>query len=252
MKIKTIIVEDEINARKALENMLLFYCPEVEVAGYAATIEEGVELINRVSPDLLLLDIQIKDGTSFDILKKIKKKNLKIIFITAHDQYALKAIKLSAMDYLLKPVSPSELKKAVDKVIKALDDEEHLKLQIETTIENFGHVNQNKKIILNTNQSVFVVEIKHLIRCESNENYTNIYVEGGKQILISKTLKDFEEMLTPYGFFRVHQSHLINLQFVESFEKKGSGKVRLSTGDKVPVSSRRKEDFLKVLRAFSG
>jgi len=250
MKIKTVIIEDEINARKALENLLAFYNPEIDVVGSAESVNDGVDLIETLSPKLLLMDIEIIGGTGFDILKRIKKRNIKIIFITAFDQYALQAIKLSAIDYLLKPVKPNELRKAITKVHNELEDEEYLKLQFETTLENFNNKNQNQKIILNTNQSVFVIEIKKLVRCQSLENYTSVFVEDKKAIIISKTLKEFEAMLTPYGFFRIHQSHLINMHFIESFEKKGKSYVRLSTGDTVPVSSRKKDEFLKALKSF--
>jgi len=251
MKIKTIIIEDEINARKALENMLSFYCPEIEIVGHANSVKEGVALIENTIPDLLLLDVHLPDGTGFDLLKKIKKKDFKIVFVTAYDQYALKAIKLSALDYLLKPVKPDELRLAISKVQQVLENEEQINLQIETCIDNFNNVSQDKKLILNTNENVFVVEIKQLVRCEASENYTNIFIEGKNKIMISKTLKEFEEMLSVYGFFRVHQSHLINLQYVDYYEKKGSGNVRLKTGESIPVSVRKKESFLKALKSIS-
>jgi two-component system LytT family response regulator len=251
MNIKTIIIEDEVNARKALINMLSFYCPEVEIAGHAASVKEGIALIEKTSPNLLLLDVHLPDGTGFDLVKKIKKKDFKIVFITAYDQYALKAIKLSALDYLLKPVKPDELRLAISKVQEAIESEERINLQIDTCIDNFSKASQDKKIILNTIDNLFVIEVKHLIRCEASENYTNIFIEGKNKIMISKTLKEFEEMLSAYGFFRIHQSHLINLQYVDSYEKKGGGNVRLKTGERVPVSTRRKENFLKVLKSIS-
>jgi two-component system LytT family response regulator len=250
MKIKAVIVEDESNARKALENMLDFYCHEIEIAGWAESVNKASELINNVSPQLLFLDVQIKGGTSFDVLKKLEKKDVKIIFVTAYDQYAIRAIKLSAVDYLLKPLKPDELKKAVSKAVKALEDEEHLRLQFETTLENISNIDKDKKIILNTNKSVYVIKISDLIRCESCENYTYVHVRGKNKIMISKTLKEFEEMLTSYGFFRVHQSHLVNMQFVDHYLKKGIGKVHLQTGDEIPVSTRKKDEFLRFLKAF--
>jgi len=250
MKIETIIIEDEVNARKALENMLSFYFPEIEIIGHAASVKDGVTLIKQSNPHLLLLDVHLEDGTGFDLVKKLPKKDFKIVFVTAYDMYALKAIKLSALDYLLKPVKPSELRKAIGKVKKVLENEEIMSLQIDTCIENLNNVNQENKIILNTNNNVFVIEIMKLVRCEANENYTNVYVAGRNKILISKTLKDFEEMLSAYGFFRTHQSHLINLQYVDYYEKRGGGKVHLKTGEVIPVSLRRKEGFLNALKTF--
>ena len=251
MEIKTIIIEDETNARKALENMLTFYAPDVTILGHSDSVAEGVPLIESHNPDLLLLDVHLSDGTGFDLLKKLKKKNLKIVFVTAFDKYALPAIKLSAIDYLLKPVKPDELRKALSKVRNALEDEEQADLQIETVIENFNGNNQNKKIILNTNTNIYVIEIKDLVHCESVGNYTTVCIKEKKDIMISKTLKDFEEMLAPFGFFRIHQSHLINMDYVETYEKKGGGRVKLKTGEVLAVSSRKKDNFIKAIQAYS-
>ncbi len=251
MKIKTIIVEDEINARKALVNMLNFYSKDMEIAGEARNVKEGIELIKNNNPDLVLLDVRLPDGTGFDVIEKLKKYNFKLVFITAYNEYALRAIKLSALDYLLKPVKPDELRRAIEKVREAIEHDERLNLQIETCIENVKNHNRNKKIILNTSDNIHIVETSKLIRCEASENYTNIFIEGKNRIIVAKTLKDFEEMLVPYGFFRVHQSHLINMQFVDSFEKKAGGNAVLKEGTRVPVSSRRKEGFLKALASSS-
>lgn len=251
MKINTVIIEDEVNARKALENMLSFYCPDVQLINTASSVAEGLELLNKTHPDLLILDIHLPDGSGFDLLDKLRRKNFKLVFTTAYDQYALKAIKLSALDYLLKPVQPRELRQAVSRVREVLESEEQISLQIDTCIHNFNQLNQDKKIILNTADNVFVVEVKQIIHCEANENYTNIYLLGKEKITISKTLKEFEEMLSVYGFFRIHQSHLVNLEFVASVEKKGNGNVRLKTGERLPVSQRKKQPFLQLLRSIT-
>ncbi|MBN2638156.1 MAG: response regulator transcription factor [Bacteroidales bacterium] len=251
MKISTVIIEDEINARKALSNMLSFYCQEVEVKGMASSVTDGLKLLHDEQPDLLLLDIHLMDGTGFDLLKKLKKKDFKFVFTTAYDQYALKALKLSALDYLLKPIQPKELRIAIDKVKQALENDEQLNLQIDTCIHNFSQMNQDKKIILNTNDNVYVVEIKKLVHCEADENYCNIYVTGKDRIVISKPLKEVEEMLGGFGFYRVHQSHLINMSYIESVDKKGSGYVILSTGDRIPISQRKKQTFLQILKTLT-
>jgi len=248
MTIKTFIVEDEVNARKALMNMLSFYCEDIELAGFSDNIADSVAQIEKVKPHLLLLDVRLPDGTGFDLVKKLKYKDFKLVFVTAYDEYALRAIKLSAIDYLLKPVKPDELRTAINKVGLALETDERLSLQLDTAIENFNPANQNKKIILNTSDSVHIIEIASLIRCESSENYTMIYIEGKSRIVIAKTLKEFEEMLGVYGFFRVHQSHLVNLQYVNSYDKKGGGVIILKNDERIPLSTRRKEGFLKALR----
>lgn len=250
MAIKTIIVEDEVNARKALVNMLEFYEKDVEVIGQAINVEEGIELIKNKQPDLVLLDVRLPDGTGFDLIAKLKKYDFKLVFVTAYNEYALKAIKLSALDYLLKPVKPNELNRALDKVRAAIENEEQLKVKYETAIENFSKPAPKRKIILNTVDSMYVLEVSGIIRCEASENYTSVYAKGKDRIMLAKTLKDFEEMLVPFGFFRVHQSHLVNLQYVDTYEKRGSGRVLLKNGEKIPVSTRRKEGFLRALEAF--
>ncbi|MCF8234423.1 MAG: LytTR family DNA-binding domain-containing protein [Bacteroidales bacterium] len=250
MAIKTIIVEDEVNARKALVNMLEFYEKDVEIIGQAKNLEEGIELIKNNQPDLVLLDVRLPDGTGFDLISKLKKYSFKLVFVTAYNEYALKAIKLSALDYLLKPVKPNELNRALDKVREAVENEEQLKVKYETAIENFSKPAPKRKIILNTVDSMYVLEVSGIIRCEASENYTSVYAKDKGRIMLAKTLKDFEEMLVPFGFFRVHQSHLVNLQYVDTYEKRGSGRVLLKNGEKIPVSTRRKEGFLRALEAI--
>ncbi len=251
MKINAVIIEDELNARKALENMLAIYSPDVEVIGTAESVKEGVKLLKEAAPDLVFLDVQLTDGTGFDLLNKISNRNFKLVFTTAHDQYALKAIKLSALDYLLKPLKPKEIRQAVSKVRAALEDEEQLSLQIDTCVHNFNNIDQEKKLILNTSDRIFVVEVKNLVHCEASDNYTDIYILGDKKITTSKTLKTFEELLSAYGFFRIHQSHLINMRYVESVEKKGNGMVLLSTGERLPVSLRKKQLFIQALNSIT-
>ncbi len=249
MKIRTIIVEDEVNARKAMENMLDFYFSSIEIVGTAGNVADGVKLIKKELPDLLFLDVHLPDGTGFDLIKKVADLDFNLVFVTAHNEYALKAIKLSALDYILKPVSPKELNSAIIKVQKALENKEQINLQLETCVENVKENNQQKKIILNTSDSVFVVELEKLVRCEASENYTLIIVDGKEKIMMAKTLKEFEEMLSGYGFFRTHQSHLINLNYVETFDKSNNN-ILLKTGENVVVSTRKKESFLKALQNF--
>lgn len=249
MEIKSIIIEDEMNARSALKNMLDYHCPEISIVGEAGTVKEAVDVIKSVESDLLFLDVNLPDGTSFDILKKIKREKSKIVFITAHDEYALQAIKMCALDYLLKPVKPDDLRAALNKVKQAIENEERYNLNIDTCIDNYRESGQQKKIILNTAENMFVLEIKNIIRCEASENYSTLHLVDEKPIMVAKTLKEFEEMLSPFGFFRLHQSHLVNLRFVSAYEKKSGGHARLHDGQRLPVSKRRKEGFLKALEA---
>ena len=248
MKIKAIIVDDEENARKALLNMLEFYCQDIEIAGIAENITAAFDLIQKTTPELVFLDIQMPDGNGFELLKKFKKIPFKVIFVTAFDQFALRAIKLSAVDYLLKPVSPRDLIKSTNKVMDELAKEERLAQKLEALEENMDTSQQAKKIILNTSTNMHVLKLEDIIRCEADENYTRVMTNDGKVVMVAKTIKEFDEMLTPYGFCRIHQSHLINLNHVITYEKGSSGMVVLSSNEKVPVSGRRKEFFLSALQ----
>lgn len=247
MSIKALVVDDEENSRKALLNMLQYYCKDIDVIGQAENITGAYEMINEYNPDVVFLDIQMPGGNGFELLKKFKPIPFKVIFVTAYDHFALRAIKLSAVDYLLKPVSPKELIRSVGKLEKQMDVEDMFDKQIETLEDNMQSDRQVKKIILNTSTTMHVIKINEVIRCEADENYTRVITEDGKAVLVAKTLKDFDEMLSPFGFCRIHQSHLINLSHVITFEK-SVGIVILTTKERVPVSSRRKEFFLAALQ----
>ncbi|MBG0782488.1 MAG: response regulator transcription factor [Bacteroidales bacterium] len=249
MSIKALIVDDEENSRKALLNMLQYYCKDIEVIGQAENIANAYELINMHKPDVVFLDIQMPGGNGFELLKKFKPIPFKVIFVTAFDHFALRAIKLSAVDYLLKPVSPKELIRAVSKLEKQMDVEDLFDKQMEALEDNMQPERQEKKIILNTSTTMHVIKINEVIRCEADENYTHVIKEDGKAVLVAKTLKEFDEMLSPFGFCRIHQSHLVNLSHVLTFEK-SSGIVILTTKERIPVSSRRKEFFLSALQHY--
>lgn len=244
--IKTLIIDDESNARQAIRNMLSIYCKEVRVVGEAEGVISGVIAIAKMEPDLVLLDVEMPDGTGFDLLRKLNEIDFAVIFITAHEQYALQAIKFSALDYILKPVKPDELVAAVERAVKSR--KEDLILKLKSYAENTEEKNRPpRKIVLNTATNVYVINVEEILRCESDENYTKIYFLDREKIIISKTLKEFEELLSPYGFFRVHQSHVINMAYVESYAKGLGGAVVMKNKERVPVSSRRKETFLKLL-----
>jgi len=248
MKIKALIVDDEESARKALANMLEYYCKEIEVVGTAANISEAYDQIKTLNPAVVFLDIQMPGGSGFDLLRKYRQIPFKVIFVTAYDQFALRALKLSAIDYLLKPLSPRELIKAVEKLGQQLEVEERFDQQLSALEDNMKTERQQKKIILNTSGNMYVLRVDDVIRCEADENYTRIIDLKGKAILVAKTLKEFDEMLSPLGFCRIHQSHLINLDHVLSYEKGAGGMVILSNKERIPVSGRRREFFLNDLR----
>ncbi|PLX10010.1 MAG: DNA-binding response regulator [Marinilabiliales bacterium] len=245
---RTVIIDDEPNARQVIANILDLYCKEVEVVGQAENVKSGIELIQKQKPDLVLLDIQMPDGSGFDLLKKIEKIDFNFIFITAHEQYAIKAIKLSALDYVLKPINANELIDAIEKAELNPYNHNDAVSKLDNYHANLKSANPDKRISINTTDSVYSIKIKEITYCMSDKNYTELHMKDNSKLLISKTLKDFEILLSEYGFFRVHQSYLVNMRYVTRFAKLGlGGNVILDDGTKIPVSSRKRDGFLRYM-----
>jgi len=247
MKIKAALIDDEIGAREAIAHLLEMYCPQVDLVAEAASVQEGITMLTAAQPEVLLLDIKMNDGTGFDLLEQLPDLECLVIFITAYDQYALQALKCSAVDYLLKPIDPHELTQAFEKATKALSLTQQ-RLKIDTLRDN---VNWNsRKVILTTQESIHVVSVDDIIRCEATSNYTQFYLTNNRRLLVSQTLKEYEDLLQPYPFYRLHHTHLINLRHLERYNKKDGGFVIMSDQSTVPVSVRRKEQLLQLLKAI--
>lgn len=246
--IKALIVDDEKKSRETLKGLINRYCQDdVEVIGEADGFRTGLEAVKELKPEVLFLDIQMPDGSGFKVLEKLDEINFEIIFTTAYDQFAIKAIKYSALDYLLKPIVPAELKNAVDKV-KQKKQDGTINKSIKVLLENIKEPkSESKKIILSTAEGMHIIDVKDIIRCESDDYYTRFFFKDGKTLLVSKTLKEHEELLSEHQFIRPHKSHLINLRYVKSFMKNDGGYIVLNTGDKIPVSRRKREKILQVL-----
>jgi two-component system LytT family response regulator len=248
--LRTIIIDDEESVRRTLQKLIKSYCPTVRLVGEAEGVESGVKAIKKHHPDLVLLDIKMDDGTGFDLLKQLEPVDFKVIFITAYDEYAIHAIKFSALDYLLKPVDPDDLTAAIGKAEKLLVKE--LNQQLDILADNMQTQDRlKKKIILKTYDNIHLVKISDIVYCESDDNYTYFHLLNKKKILVSTTLKEYEEMLGEYGFFRAHRSYLVNLGYIETFEKAEGGAIILIDNMKVPVSSRKKEQLLELLERIS-
>jgi two-component system, LytTR family, response regulator len=245
--IRAIIIDDEKKARETIRNMVGLYCKNTEIIGEAGNIKTAAELIHDLKPDLVFLDIRMPQGSGFDLLMKLEHIDFRVIFITAYAEYAIKAFKFSAIDYLLKPVNPDELVAAVNKV-QTLVEKENLNLRLEAFMSNMDNIARDiKKIVLRTSDSIHVVNIRDIIRCEADGNYTCFYLLNEKKILVSNTLKEYDEMLTPYRFFRTHQSHLVNIDHIEKYDKKAGGVLVMKDRSEVPVSVRKKETLLTFL-----
>lgn len=235
---KAIIIEDKEYIRKGLLNLLQLITTEIEVIGECESVKEAVVVANACKPEVVFLDINLLDGTAFDFLDQTENLSFKVIFITAYEEYALKALKSGAVDYLLKPVDIEELKLAIQKVSKLPIREQ--KQQIETVKQIWR--NESDQIILSFHDSFQVIDLNELLYCESDKGYTTFYCSSEKKYVVSKTLKEFEERLLKGSFIRPHQSFIVNLKFIDKYDK--SGIIHLKNGKKIPVSSRKKESFL--------
>jgi two-component system LytT family response regulator len=252
--ITALLIDDDQNLRNGMKGLLARYAPEIQILGEADAVKTGIEAIEKFKPQVVFLDIQLGDGTGFDILEQLALRNGKstshIVFITAHEQYAIKAFRFSALDFLLKPVDPEELQKVVEKIKNVLRQNEgyaHIDLLLENIRKKVDHF---KRIALSTSDGIHLFEISDIIRCESEDNYTKFYIKNSKPILISKTLKEYEELLAEHGFERIHQSHLINLSYLKSYIKKDGGYVVMADNSNLPISQRKKERLQELLKTI--
>lgn len=246
MKIKSIIVDDEKHGRENLAGILKQYCTNVEVLADADSVENAKFLIQECRPDLVFLDIEMPKANGFQLLEHFGDFSFEVIFVTAYDNYAIKAIRFSAADYILKPININELKAAVGKVAERLQQKQENQ-RMKQLIYNLGQP-QNPRIGLPTADRIEFVEVHQIIRCQGEGNYTHIYFEEEKHLLVAKTLVEFEELLQEHFFIRVHKAHLVNLKHINTYVKSDGGILQLSNGDKVAVSRRRKEEVQKMLK----
>ena len=245
--IRAIIIEDEKKSRETLLGLLQKYCFSVEIVAQAEGYREGIKLVRKYKPDVIFLDIQMPDGSGFRLLEELKDMEFEVIFTTAFDQFAIKAIKYSALDYLLKPIVPQELVDAVNKLkVKKANTEK--RKNIETLLDNIKSPEEDPhKIILSTVEKIHVIDVDDILRCESDNYYTYFYFINGDKLLISKTLKENEELLSHHSFIRPHKSHLINVKYIKSFIRQDGGYIIMTDGSKVPVSRRKREKILEIL-----
>lgn len=246
--IKAVIVDDSSEARESLSADLKRYCTEVQLIGQAGSLVDGLKMLKELQPDVVFLDIDLGDGTGFGLLEQLGETETKVIFTTGMDNFGIRAIKFSALDYLLKPVDPDELVVAVEKLSQE-QKKQSISENIKLLSEHFRSSGTTalKRLALNSADKVQVVNIADIIRCESERNYTTFFLKDKKQIVVTKTLKEYEDLLEPSGFVRVHHSHLINLEHLKEFVKHDGGYALMDDNSHVPVSVRKKEDLLKAL-----
>lgn len=243
--IRGIIVEDELSARESLKRLLENYCPDVELVGEAGNVADAKALIESSGPDLLFLDIQLPDGDGFDLLRDLGTIPFNIIFTTAYSEYAIKAFKYSTTHYLLKPIDPQDLIKAVGKVQEDLNSK-NLQERFNRLLEKVTGKNQ-RKIVLVTASRIYVINMSEIIMCEADKNYTIFNLESGAQITVAKTLKEYEDIL-PDTFIKPHRQYMVNIEHLRSIEKDDSHYVKLTNNILVPIASRKRDEIIQKIR----
>jgi len=241
--ITAILIDDEKHCNQTLEIEIGRHCPDVKILGSYISGKEGLAAIKSLQPNLVFLDIEMPWMNGFELLQKIEHLNFDVIFITAYDNYAIKAFRFSAIDYLLKPIQHQLLVSAIEKV--KLKNNHNLPYeQLETLLHNMKNNTENNRVVFSTSEGLEIVEIKDIVRCQSDNNYTYIYLSSGEHIFLSKTLKEVEQMIQSSTFIRVHQSHLVNINFIKRFVKGDGGYLLLKDDKQVSVSKSRREQLM--------
>jgi two-component system LytT family response regulator len=247
--LKVIIADDVQDIRESLAKMLAACCPAAEVVASTESVETTVAAIKTHLPDVVLLDVEMKDGTGFDVLKQFPSARFKVIFVTAYQHYSFEAFRFSALDYLLKPVDPDLLAQAVNKAAD-ITDREKLSLKIDSFLHNMQETSRGpKKIVLRTIDNIHVVTVNDIVHCEADQSYTTFYLNDKSRIVVTRSLSEFDELLVPYQFVRIHQSYLVNTSFIKRFNK-ADNTLLLSDATVLPVSVRKKEQLLQLLASL--
>lgn len=249
MRWKAVIIDDELNNIENLSLLLQEYCPTVEVTGSAINAAKGKEIIVALLPDIVFLDIQMPEESGFDLLQSLDSIDFEVIFVTAFDKYGIQAVKFSAVDYLLKPVNIEELKKAVDKTAARLQvkrENEHIRNLLQY-IKQPAPAGDHKLALPGARETRFVF-VKDILYCKSDNAYTTFFLLNKEKIIVSKSIREYEELLYPYGIIRTHQSYLVNKHFVESFKKEDEGYLLLQDKTVIPISRLKKEFVKKELQ----
>jgi two-component system, LytTR family, response regulator len=238
------IIDDEFDARQSLRTLITNLCPDVEISGEADGVETAYQLIRQTKPQGILLDISLEDGTGFDLLDKFSNYDFQVIFTTAHDEFAMKAFRYHAMDYLLKPINPVELVQTIDRV--SAEPSEDYPTRISNLLES-NRTKRLEKIMLTSMEGMLFLRLDQIVRLESDGSYTTFYLLNNEHHLITRPMKDFENLFPEDEFFRLHQSHIVNLSFVKKILREDGGYALMEDGSKVPIARRRKESFLEFM-----
>lgn len=250
--LRAVIIDDIETIRKKNSAIIKATCPTISIIGQADSVASGVEIIKQLSPDLVFLDVEMPDGTGFDLLQQLKPIAFKVIFITGYEDFAIKAFRFSAIDYLLKPLDADDLAEAVKKAEDSLS-KEVFDLKLNNLFANLERPKNLQNLILKTADRIYSVNIQDVVHCESDKNYTTFHFINAPKLIVSTNLKEYETMLAPHQFFRTHQSHLINMAYFDHFIKsEGGNTIVMKNKTAIPLSVRKKEEFLVLLENLQG
>lgn len=245
--IKAVIIEDEPQLRETNRLLLSENFPNITIEGVAGTVSESIRIIQKIKPQLVLCDIQLEDGNCFQVLQKCRPYSFRPVFVTAYNQFAIKAIKFSAIDYILKPVNEFEFCEAIQKAIESIHNAESNAVQTETFISNYRNESSSKKVVLRTAEAMHIVGLDEILYCKSDNSYTSFYLRDKKEITVSRSIKEYAELFAEYKFLRPHQSFLVNLQCIIKIDKSDGGFIIMENGAEIPISSRRKQAIFEEL-----
>jgi len=242
--LRAVVIDDIETIRKKNIAIIKASCPTISIVGQADSVESGVKIIKQLAPDIVFLDVEMPDGTGFDLLQKLKPISFKVIFITGYEDFAIKAFRFSAIDYLLKPLDPTDLTEAVKKAEESLS-KEVFDMKLSNLFSNLERPKNLQKLILKTADRIYSVNIQDIVNCESDKNYTTFHFINAPKLIVSTNLKEYETLLAPHNFFRTHQSHLINMAYFDHFIKsEGGNTIVMKNNTAIPLSVRKKEEFL--------
>ncbi len=248
--LRAVVIDDVEAIRKKNAALIALVCPNVSIVGQADSVASGINLIRQTSPDLVFLDVEMPDGTGFDLLQKLSPIAFKVIFITGYEDFAIRAFRYSAIDYLLKPLDKTELAEAVKKAEHALESDV-FEMKLQNLFTNLERPKNLQKLVLKTSDKIYSVNIQDIIHCESDKNYTTFHFINAPKLVVSTGLKEYEALLGPHNFFRTHKSHLINMTYFDHFIKsEGGNTIVMKNKTAIPLSVRKKDEFLLLLDAM--
>lgn len=245
--LRAVVIDDIEKIRKENIAIIKSSCPSISIIGQADSVASGIKLIQQLAPDLVFLDVEMADGTGFDLLQKLSPISFKVIFITGYEDFAIRAFRFSAIDYLLKPLDRQELMEAVKKAEDLLG-KEVFDMKLHNLFSNLERPKNLQKLILKTSDKIYSINIQDIVNCESDKNYTTFYFINAPKLVVSTNLKEYETLLTPHNFFRTHKSHLINMAYFDHFIKsEGGNTIVMKNKSAIPLSVRKKEEFMELL-----